>query len=386
MSLVLLAVATFSTCTPTPAPSPGGTPGDVTVVSGDLVAPAVLRLPYVEVGSTPSGTLTVEADGAVGTFTVLMDGPFAVSGSTAALADGASRALTVSYTGGAHTPANALGTLTLRTATGDVTVRVGAVVGDPKLPEGLPWADDGYGLSTTARMPSAPFPRSGGAWTDDSVYLWFPHGFGPGYGVVTHLHGQNTVLSSMLVDKDLPDQFRLSERNALFIVPQGPVNAASNDFGKLMDPGGHAALVRDAVALLYREGFVELPETGAQVLTAHSGGYRATARILDHGGLAIDAVNLFDALYGESATFEAFALDGGVLRSIHTPYGGTRANNEALLARLTSAGLPIGTNPLDDGARDTDVTIAPTSATHAAVLSFQHVYARWVAYSGLRSL
>jgi hypothetical protein len=131
---------------------------------------------------------------------------------------------------------------------------------------------------------------------------------------------------------------------------------------------------------------VELPETGVQVLTAHSGGYRATAAIVDHGGLAIDSVNLFDALYGEQPTFEAFALDGGVLRSIHTPYGGTRANNEALLVSLSAAGLAIGTSALDDGADHTDVTIAPSSATHAAVMASQDVYARWVEFSGLPQL
>ncbi len=385
MSAFLLVAAALSTCTPTvrTPPDPGDDTGAVTVVSGTLRAPSLLRLPYVAVGAVPSEALIVAAEGPVGDFHVLIDGPFSVSGATTALADGASRTLTVTYAGSAQAPANAVGTLTLRAEGGDAIVHVGAVVGAAGLPTGLTWADDGEGLSTFARLPSAPFPKSGATWTDDRVYLWFPHGLAPGYGVITHLHGHYAVLETMIPAKALPEQVALAGRNALFIAPQGPVNAASGDFGKLMDPGGHAALVRDAVALLYREGFVDLPETGMQVVTTHSGGYRGVARILDHGGLPIDAVNLFDALYGERPTFEAFARDGGVLRSIHTPSGGTRANNEAMLATLTGDGLAIGTSALDDGASNVDVTIAPTSATHGAVMAADDVFARWLTHSGL---
>lgn len=41
--------------------------------------------------------------------------------------------------------------------------------------------------------------------------------------------------------------------------------------------------MRDVIAALYRDGLQRQPVDGPQLITAHSGGFRAAVRILAHG-------------------------------------------------------------------------------------------------------
>ncbi|MEQ1572448.1 MAG: hypothetical protein ABMA64_42905, partial [Myxococcota bacterium] len=202
--------------------------------------------------------------------------------------------------------------------------------------------------------------------------------------VVTHLHGFYAELAATIADERLVEQHAMSGRDAIFVVPQGPVEAASGDFGKLEDPGGHERLIRDVVSTLYRDGFVERPAFGAQVLTSHSGGYAAAASLLDHGGLPFAGLFLYDSVYGYVDTFEAFAQSGGVLFSNYTAYGGTDGNNLALQAALEDAGLAVSHDVRMDHLLADDAAVAFTPSAHAAVMSDGLTHARWLAASPLR--
>ena len=121
----------------------------------------------------------------------------------------------------------------------------------------------------------------------------------------------------------------MSGRNAVFVAPQGPVDAASGDFGQLVASGGHDRLIRDVVSVLYRDGLVERPVIGAQALTSRSGGYAAAATLVEDAPFA--ALHLFDSVYGYVSTFEDYAAGGGVLFSNYSAYGGT-VTKERMLA------------------------------------------------------
>ncbi len=350
-------------------------------------ASPIVPLAYVTVGEPPpDGTITLSEVGgvaSVGGVVVTVDGAFAVGGELGPLPSGATRALTVRWTGPTDIAGSAEGVahVTIDGQTADVVLA--AVIGDPAIPES-DWTTDAWGTHTIVALPSAPW-AAGGAWEDASVLISVPDGLGDAGGVhvVTHFHGWGAVIERTVAAHALVEQHSLSGRDAVLIVPQGPLDASSGDFGALLDDGGHATLVRDVIALLYRDGFVDRPTPGLQVLTSHSGGYQAAAAVLDHGGLPIHAVHLFDSLYGNEATFADFAEGGGVFRSLTTCCGGTDEQNAALAARLDDAGVTVDDRLTDDALRTGTVTIAAVGSTHDGCVTDQRSYARLLAASSL---
>jgi hypothetical protein len=339
-------------------------------------ADPIVPLPFTTVGEKPpDGVLTIRGTSR-GEITIETDGDFGYVGDLAPL-DG-ERALTVTWTGPIDAPINAVGVahVTIDGLTADVALS--AVIGDPALPAAA-WTTDAWSTRATLELPSAAWPEH------PSVLISVPPGLtdAGGVHVVTHFHGHNAVLERTVPAQAIVEQASLSGRDAVLIVPQGPYDEASGDFGQLMDDGGHERLVRDVIAVLYRDGFVTRPAPGLQVLTAHSGGYQATAAVVEGGGLPIAAVHLFDALYANFGTFGQYALDGGVLRSIYTCCGGTDHLNVALAAGLEDAGQPVGDALDDDALREGPVTIAYTGSTHNGCMSDDRYYARLLAASGL---
>ncbi len=240
-----------------------------------------------------------------------------------------------------------------------------------------------YGRGTTVRLATAPFPHASGSWTDDSVHVFVPDGYTPRETVdfAVHFHGHNATLAATLVDHRYREQVWASGANLILVVPQGPVSAASGNFGKLMTAPGLERLLDDVLAILYRDQVVASPWIGDVMLTEHSGGYIATAANL---GLVtprgqVTSAHLFDGLYGRSSDYEAFVRDGGFLRSNHTASGGTRTNNQALLQALGSLAV---SETAFAALRDRNAVIWATSASHSDATWWDRGYAeslRWVA-------
>lgn len=347
-----------------------------------LSGPDWVRLPFVTVGEMiPSQALTLTAIGSIDALELAVEGDFSVTGDLTALSG--AREFAVTYTGSVTHPGNSVGTATFRTGERSTTVGLAAVVGDPGLPASITWTDDGRGMRAVAGLPSAPFPYSGGAWFDDSVFIWLPHGADGAISTVTHLHGHNAVIPGTTDGQNLPVLMAQSGRNAVLIAPQGPYSAASGDFGRLMEPGGHANLVRDVFALLYRDGWISAPLHDQAVLTSHSGGYRATARIMEQGGLPITTAHLFDSLYGEQSAFAEFALHGGLFRSNYTTTGGTATTNTDLANQIRDDGVLVASTFDQVTLNEQDVIIGHTPAAHGGVMSDNQNFSRWLLESGL---
>ncbi len=383
--------------TAAPEQPSGSTGAETTTDTGEDTTPPSLSvrvgthvaLPFVTVGEpVPSGELGVEEIGGApseGGLTWTVDGSFSLVGDDGALSAGETRALTVSYTGAVDAPIIATGAARLSVDDWSETIDLAAVVGDQGLSV-VDWTEDDYGLRAVVELPSAPFPHSSGSYTDSSVLVFLPHHLTDqgDLGVVTHIHGHGAVLTETVAAQYLVEQHALSGRDAALVIPQGPVDASDGNFGRLDEAGGHAALVRDAVSTLYRDGLIERPALGEQVVSAHSGGYLCAAWILTHGGLGVSAVHLLDALYGQSSTYESYALGGGLLRSIYTDSGGTSSNNQSLARALSAAGLPVG-DELDDAALAADtLTIARTDDGHSGHVYSERNAARLLTHSGLR--
>ena len=227
------------------------------------------------------------------------------------------------------------------------------------------WVAVEGGVQAIVSLPSAPFPHPGKPYGDPSVWVFVPAGAAraAAVDVVVHYHGFESRLETTVPGYRLVEQVVESGRDTVLVVPQGPVMARDGDFGKLMEPEGLQRLLTDVLAVLPRDGLAP-PKLGGLTLSAHSGGYRAVARALEHGGAPVQRVLLFDALYGDVDTFAEFAREGGQLRSVHTPRGGTRGANLQLRQALLAAGRPVSDAPDGSG-----TVILATDLDHSGCLS-----------------
>lgn len=378
-----------STADASPDGSPTNADASVDPPRFVLAARSPVALPYAVAGSVVgSATLALrEVGGAAGTegLRIEVTGDFALDGDRMPLGANEERSFDVRFTGMTTTPANAIGLAAIEADGARVDVVLAAVLGAPDLPVGLDWLDEEGVVRVTAAFPSAPFPDGVARYDDPSVLVAFPRDLDATSPVpiVTHLHGHNARLSRTVPAQHLVRQLALSGRNAVLVVPQGPTDAADGDFGKLDGAGGFARLARDVLAVLYRDGYVRVPSAGAVVLTSHSGGYGATANIVDRGGLPVTAVHLFDSLYGRADVFEGFVARGHTFRSIYTSGGGTGDQNRSLAARLASAGTLVADVFDDDSLASARTTIGFTTSSHDGCIRDERMFARWLVASGL---
>jgi hypothetical protein len=346
-----------------------------------------VAIPYATIGEDPAvGTLEVRnlGDGAsTGGLNVEVDSPFAVDGDLSPLEPHETRTFDVYY---ALRPTAARfdqGTITVSVDGSSATAGVSAAMGDPELGPAT-WQTDDWGTWTVVDLPSAPFPDGAASYDDSSVLIALPPGYADSGELteVTHLHGHNAILEDVVAEQYIREQLALSGRNAVLIAPQGAEDAADSDFGKLDLPGGHLDLVQDVVCVLYRDGLIEKPGIGMNVLSAHSGGYNATANILQAGGLDISAVHLFDALYGRQDVFADFVRAGGTLRSVYTAAGGTADLNQALAATLAAEGQEVSSSFADGELQAGALTIGPSDASHGGTVYEERAWARWLTATG----
>lgn len=220
-----------------------------------------------------------------------------------------------------------------------------------------------HGRLIMAAFASAPFPHPARAaghtykgklyppaehYADSTVALFIPKDFRETDRVdlVVHFHGWNNTVAGTLATFHLVEQLVASGKNAVLVVPEGPHNAPDSFGGKLEDPDGFRRFMDEVATTLRTQGGFKRTDfsIGRIILSGHSGGYHVIAGILDCGGLArnADEVWLFDALYGQADSFLAWAdRSQGRLLNISTDHGGTKEESENLKARLAARGTPI---------------------------------------------
>jgi hypothetical protein len=143
------------------------------------------------------------------------------------------------------------------------------------------------------------------------IHVWVPRNYHRDTaGTVVYVHGYNTSADGAWKHHKLPQQFKRSRQNAMFIVPEAPRgNGESVRWSSL------AELKKAVVRANFR-----LPD-GPPIVIGHSGAFRTIAKWLDNRLLA--EVILLDALYGRAKEFEEF---------IH---GGHRAKHHKLIIVAT---------------------------------------------------
>ncbi len=346
--------------------------------------PAVLRFPYAEAGAGAQNLqfeIENPGDVALPLEWSLSNASFELLNAPSNLAAGGVETVEVRWLGAA-VESIASASLSLEWPDGTAEIHLFAVAGDPQLPD-FAWSDfESFGEQATAGLPKAPFPDDSASWSDDTVLVFLPSGFRDRtlQDVVLHFHGHNSTVSATVDAHHYREQLWASGQNAILIVPQGPVNASSGNFGKLMDAGGVRALVDEVLIALYRDNKIQTPLVGDVFITAHSGGYQAAAAAVEVGGYPIAQVGLFDALYGEENTFKQYVLEGGRLRSNYTSGGGTDDNNLELIDALENEGVEVHTAMTDLALISNDPIVAFVDSSHTNSTESEQIYAeqlRW---------
>ncbi len=258
------------------------------------------------------------------------------------------------------------------------------------------------------QLPSAPFPhesrREGYTasdktnfpadkhYSDSSVGIVIPDNFTPGDATnfIVHFHGHRNNVANVLKQFALQEQLNRSGVNAVLVIPQGPLDVPDSGFGKLEDAGGLENLLKDVAAALRDAGKAKTDKIGSVILTAHSGGYKAAAACLKHGGLAdhITDVLLFDATYGGLDQFANFAAGANRrIVSIFTEH--LASENYMLLVMLSKRSAPYSLLMEDDW-KDDDLLPRRTIFIHTQKLAHNDVvskvdyFARFLKSSSLK--
>jgi hypothetical protein len=134
-------------------------------------------------------------------------------------------------------------------------------------------------------------------WWNCAEHVLEPQNSGCGDGPMRHAY-------------NLAAQFEASGKNAILLVPETSYDQPASVAGRLTEPGAFADMIEDTLAAMAPKiGKTKLSDVGKIIVAAHSGGYAAAAEILSHGGLWVDEVWLFDALYDANGQFESWVRD-----------------------------------------------------------------------------
>lgn len=216
-----------------------------------------------------------------------------------------------------------------------------------------------YGEMILLKLSTAPFPdelRKNGHdynnkhysfeehYNDSSVAVFIPKHFVQDEKInfVVYFHGWYNNIDSACAQFNLIEQFSMSNKNAIFVFPEGPKNAPDSYGGKLEGKDAFKKMMNDVLMELVNSKKIKSTEVGDIILAGHSGAYRVMAYILMHGGLTenISDVILFDALYAQTEKF-AFWINNfnGRFINIYTDDGGTKSDSEDLMQDFDGWGI-----------------------------------------------
>ncbi|MBI5607708.1 MAG: hypothetical protein HY902_02390 [Deltaproteobacteria bacterium] len=220
------------------------------------------------------------------------------------------------------------------------------------------------GVTLTLKLRHGPFPCAGKPWADATTLLFVSKDFDPKrpIGLLVHFHGHDGRAVHKIDDHQLREQVLAAGRNVILAMPQGPVDAPDSAGGKLDEPQGFLRFSSELLEILRGKKVREVlskQALGAHqawqrvAVSAHSGGYRVAARVLTEGGVAVDDVYLFDALYGDVPLFRTWAGQPGKRLWSWYTRGAPEKLNQILMQRLREDGAaPVSEDPegsLNDG-------------------------------------
>ncbi len=231
-------------------------------------------------------------------------------------------------------------------------------------------------------------------YSDSSVAIFIPKGFKPAEKInfVVYFHGWNNNIDSACAQFDLIEQFCESNKNAVFVFPEGPKNSPDSYGGRLEEKDGLKNLINDVLKFLSVNVKLKSKKVGSIILAGHSGAYRVISFCLMRGSLTknISDVILFDALYGQTEKF-AYWIENfkGRLINIYTDNGGTKGETGSLMDDLNDWEIPyFKTEELQlkiDDLKNNRLIFIHTNLTHNEVISARKQFRDYLRTSKLPS-
>jgi hypothetical protein len=110
-------------------------------------------------------------------------------------------------------------------------------------------------------------------YSDSSVAIFIPKGFKTTEKIdfVVYFHGWNNNIDSACAQFDLIKQFCESNKNAIFVFPEGPKNSPDSFGGKLEGKDGLKNLIDDVLKYLSENTNLKSTKIGNIILAGHSG-------------------------------------------------------------------------------------------------------------------
>ena len=146
-------------------------------------------------------------------------------------------------------------------------------------------------------------------YSDSSLYVFVPDYFDPSkpFSYVCWFHGWSNTIDSALAFFKLRQQFYDAGKNAIFVFPEGPVNAPDSYAGKFEKPGNFDHFVEDINRKLVHENILKPGQfPNNMVYAGHSGAYRVISFLLLYATKPCKGILLFDALYSEQEKFAMY--------------------------------------------------------------------------------
>jgi hypothetical protein len=232
-------------------------------------------------------------------------------------------------------------------------------------------------------------------YSDSSVAIFIPNGFSSAKKIdfVVYFHGWNNNINSACAQFDLIEQFCESNKNAIFIFPEGPKNSPDSYGGRLEEKDGLKNLIDDVINFLMKQQKIESTKVGNIILAGHSGAYRVISFCLMRGGYTnnITDVILFDALYGQTEKFVHWIENfNGRFINIYTDNGGTKEETESLMDDLDAweiQYLKTEESQLNiDDLKSNRLIFIHTDLTHNEVISVRKQFRDYLETSGFTSI
>lgn len=136
--------------------------------------------------------------------------------------------------------------------------------------------------------------------------------------VIFWFHGWRNNIDSAAVYFELTKQFLAANRNTVLVFPESAKNSPDSYGGKLEQKDIFTFLLNDVLDKLKKEKVIgKKAFAGNIVLAGHSGAFRVMAHILQHGGVEVKQVFLFDGLYSQVDKYTNWIQADASHRFIH---------------------------------------------------------------------
>jgi hypothetical protein len=222
-------------------------------------------------------------------------------------------------------------------------------------------------------------------YSDSSVFIFIPNSFDKNraYELVLWFHGWNNNIDSALKTFHLVEQFAASNRNAIFVFPEGPKNSPDSYGGKFEQPNNFDLFIKDIQQKLVSKNSIEANTQPSLILAGHSGAYNVISHILQHASITTKGILLFDALYGQQKVFADYVEQHKTCTFIHvyTDSGGTYNNSLNFLKDITTRKLLYRniehSNLTDDDIQLNRILFIHSNLGHNEILSKTN-YFKWL--------